>query len=58
MLLYSMVLCFKMWGGLCGSYHASAPVSQPRCYADLAQVRNLKPDDRAWCKPVWIKPAR
>jgi hypothetical protein len=54
MLLYKMVLCFAMWGGTCGAAIEGAPVSQQRCYQDLAQLKNLHLNDRAWCQPVWI----
>lgn len=58
MLLYKMVLCFAMWAGMCGTEVEGDPVSQQRCYLDIAQVHNLHSNDRAWCEAVWIaKPA-
>lgn len=55
MLLYKMVICFGMWAGICGSTVTGDPVSQQRCYQDLAQIRNLHPNDKAWCEAVYIK---
>jgi hypothetical protein len=58
MLLYKMVLCLGWFMGTCDVTFQGDPVSQQRCYQDIAQVRNLRPTDHAWCSAVWVAHAR